>query len=332
MTAPAHPREGRPLQRVADQDRAVLDAVARGRLHHAWLLTGPEGVGKASFAYRAARRLLGGKGPADSLEVSPDDPVSRLISAQSHPDLLVLERETDGGRTKRDITVDQARRLPEFFAKSPAIAPLRVAIVDAMDDLNLNAANALLKTLEEPPGRGVLLLVSHAPGRLLATIRSRCRRLGFAPWPAEALRTFIEDELALPEADAARLAGMAEGAPGRALRLHAAGALEADRAAAELADSLPRFDPARAQAIADTFRGQEAGARLRLFIERLADRCRARALARPGTFAAARWAEARERLLHTLDQAEAVNLDRNDVFWTTMKLLRETVEVEARAC
>ncbi|HEY8004072.1 MAG TPA: DNA polymerase III subunit delta', partial [Phenylobacterium sp.] len=153
MTEPRHPREVFDLTGHEAAEDAFEATRARGRLHHAWLLTGPEGVGKATFAYRAARRLLGA--PADPaygvLGASPDHPVSRHVIARSHPDLLVLERVGEDGKPRKVIPVDDARRLSEFFSKSPASAPHRVAIVDAADDLNINSANALLKTLEEPP-------------------------------------------------------------------------------------------------------------------------------------------------------------------------------------
>jgi DNA polymerase-3 subunit delta' len=179
MDAPPHPRDVFAIDGVEAAELAFLDALDRGRLHHAWLLTGPEGVGKATLAYRMARRLLGARpDPAfGALGSAPTDFVSRQVAARSHPDLMVLERATDDGKARKSIPVDEARLLPAFFANSPAVSPYRVAIIDAADDLNVNAANAVLKTLEEPPARGVILLVSHSPGRLLPTIRSRCRRL-----------------------------------------------------------------------------------------------------------------------------------------------------------
>src|SRR3954470_15143989 len=190
-----HPRRVYELQGQAGAETAFEAARARGRLHHAWLLTGPEGVGKATFAYRAARRLLGAQADPTYgiLGVDPQHPVARQVAARSHPDILVLEREGPDGKARRVIPVDEARRLAEFFSKSPASAPHRVAIVDAADDLNPNAANAILKTLEEPPPRGVLLMVSHAPGRLLPTIRSRCRRLAFQPLGVEATAAFVRN-------------------------------------------------------------------------------------------------------------------------------------------
>ncbi|MGC1304573.1 MAG: DNA polymerase III subunit delta', partial [Caulobacteraceae bacterium] len=206
---PPHPRFSYRLDHIEAPAEAFETALSRGRMHHAWLLTGPEGIGKASFAYRAVRRLLGaapaaGFGP---LGASPDDPASRMIAAQSHPDLIVLERAVEGV-TRKSIPVDEARRLPEFFSKAPAIAAFRAAIIDAADDLNVNAANAVLKTLEEPSGRGVLFLVSHAPGRLLPTIRSRCRRLAFSRWSEPDLAAFARTHCDVDGEDAERLAAM----------------------------------------------------------------------------------------------------------------------------
>src|ERR1700755_3451457 len=193
----AHPREVFELQGHEGPEAEFESARARGRLHHAWLLTGPEGVGKATFAYRAARRLLGAPPEPQRgvLGSDPHHPVSRQVAARSHPDLMVLEREGPDGKPRKVIPVEEARRLAEFFSKSPASAPHRVAIIDAMDDLNVNAANAILKTLEEPPPSGVLLMVSHSPGRLLPTIRSRCRRLAFHGLGLEAAADFVSSRL-----------------------------------------------------------------------------------------------------------------------------------------
>jgi DNA polymerase-3 subunit delta' len=321
--APAHPRDALALEGMAAPAQALTDALARGRLHHAWLLTGPQGVGKASFAYRAARWLLGAQlDPAfGPLGASPDDPVARLVAAESHPDLLVLERNAD----KKAIPVDEARRLPEFFSKAPALAPYRVAIIDAADDLNVNSANAVLKTLEEPPPRGVLFLVSHAPGGLIATIRSRCRRLAFAPWPEDRVAAFAQAHLGIGAAEAAQLAHMAGGAPGRALDLAAVGALEIDAAAGELLARLPGADEASLVALSDKFRGGEGARRFELLLERLSARVH-----EASTAAALRgeadgldgWAAAWRRLEALPREAEALNLDRADVFWSALAELR----------
>lgn len=319
-----HPRDSYRLDDIEAPALAVAQALARGRMHHAWLLTGPEGVGKASFAYRVARRLLGAAdAPAyGPLGADPDDKVSHLVASQSHPDLMVLEREEG----KKAIPVDEARRLPEFFATTPALSPYRVAIVDAADDLNVNAANAVLKTLEEPPPRGVLLLVSHAPGRLLPTIRSRCRRLAFKGWDEARLNAFVEMRTGLSGDDAARVAHMAKGAPGRALQLAAGDALAVDTAAHDLLASLPHGDEGRLLAMADGFRGGEGANRFALLFERLADRVReaatAAALAGGAGEGIEAWAGAWERLEALPARVEALNLDRADAFYSALADLR----------
>lgn len=316
-------RETHTLEGVAVQDAALLDALRRGRLHHAWLLTGPEGVGKAGWAYRAARRLLGAAPLLDgSLDSSPDDPVSRLVAAQAHADLLVLERETSAdGRLKRDINVEAARRLPEFFARTPALAPFRVAIVDSADDLNVSSANALLKTLEEPPPRGVLFLVSHAPGGLLATIRSRCRRLNFPPWPEQSVAKFVQDRTGAPQDLAHRAAVLSGGAPGRALAALTDGGVELDAQAEDLIRSLPHVDEAALGMLADRFRGPEGLSRFLIFLDCLGGHLGTRAQVAPPREAAL-WAEAWSEAGRRASEAEGLNLDRADVLWTTVANLR----------
>lgn len=327
MEPPPHPREVYALEGLIGAESAFLDALGRGRLHHAWLLAGPEGVGKATLAYRMARRLLGAAhDPAFGLlGAAPTDVTSRQVAARSHPDLMVLERATDDGKTRKSIPVDEARRLPEFFANSPAISPYRVAIIDAADDLNVNAANAVLKTLEEPPARGVILLISHAPGKLLPTIRSRCRRL-LVPAPGvEAATRMVSQRAGLGHQEAERLARMAHGAPGRALQLASSGALAVDDAASEILRSLPAIDEGALLALADSFRGSEGAARFELLLERLADQIHAMAtrLAATGSSSALeRWASVWERLVRWPGEAEAINLDRADVFWSVISDLR----------
>ncbi|WP_334163148.1 DNA polymerase III subunit delta' [Phenylobacterium sp.] len=325
-----HPREVFELEGQQAAEEAFEAARARGRLHHAWLLTGPEGVGKATFAYRAARRLLGA--PADPrhgiLGSDPDHPVSRQVMARSHPDILVLEREGPDGKPRKVIPVDDVRRLAEFFSKSPASAPHRVAIVDAADDLNVNAANALLKTLEEPPPRGVLLMVSHSPGRLLPTIRSRCRRLALPPLSLEEAAAFVRDRIEVTEEDALRLSRMAGGAPGKALALAAGQALAMDDAARALLADLPQMDEAMALSLADRFRGGEGQAQFNLLLDRLADRVHAMSLdrAREGRGPLDRWALAWETLQRLPREVEALNLDRTDALFTALRELRQAAQ------
>lgn len=325
MSALRHPRDVYEQEGAEAAERAWLEAVERGRLHHAWLLAGPEGVGKATFAHRAARRLLGARAHPGrgELGADPDDPVSRLIAARSHPDLLVIERGGEESKSKRAILVDDARRLPEFFSKSPSVAPWRVAIIDAADDLTNEAANAVLKTLEEPPPRGVVLLVAHAPGRLLPTIRSRCRRLSFAPWPVERIADFLQRVADADPSEASRLAELSRGAPGRALTLLARGALELDAAAAELLEG-QGASGARIQALVDKLRGGEGAERFGLLMDLLADRLRTAAVAHvvddPGR--AERLSEVWERVVALPGEVEAVNLDRGEALWTTAAEIR----------
>lgn len=308
-----HPRDRFDLQPDQAAERAFTDALSRGRLHHAWMLTGTEGVGKATFAYRAARRLLGAEPDPSRGELGarPTDPVSQLVTAQSHPDLLVLERAGEGTKLKRNISVDQARELPEFFAMSPSRARYRVAIIDAADDLNMNAANALLKVLEEPPERGVLLLVTHAPGRLLPTIRSRCRRLNFPNWSIEALAELVGRQAGLDHEDAHRIAAMAAGSPGAALTLAGDQMLELDRLARAWVDE-GRSDVAEEIAQAAKFRGAEGAENFDRLFDRLLAAVKDRAAASRGREAAA-WSETWSRLSILPDQVSGINLDRADV-------------------
>jgi DNA polymerase-3 subunit delta' len=321
-----HPREVFAYEQGEAVEQPFLDALGRGRLHHAWLLSGPEGVGKATFAYRAARRLLGAKpDPTHGLlGASPQDVVCRQIIARAHPDLMVLERVGEDGKPRKVIPVDDARRLPEFFSKAPGSAPFRVAIVDSVDDMNPNAANALLKTLEEPPERGVLFLISHAPGGLLPTIRSRCRRLTFRPWPNDAAVAFAQRHADLTEESAIRLARMAKGSPGRTLDLAAREALAMDDVAHDLLVRLPDVDRSALLALAESFRGAEGFSRFELLIERLADQVHTMEAdsVLTGPVASDRWGAAWERLLNLPREVEGLNLDRADALWSAVSALR----------
>jgi DNA polymerase-3 subunit delta' len=239
---------------------------------------------------------------------------------------MVLEREAEDGKARKYIPVDDARRLPEFFSKAPASAPFRVAIIDAADDMNINAANALLKTLEEPPARGVLFLVSHAPGGLIATIRSRCRRLAFPAWDEARVTAFLQARTGMDAESALRLTRMSRGAPGRALQMAEGGALDADAVAREILTRLPDADEAALLAVADSFRGAEGQKRFELLFDRLQEQVRAMATraAEEGPSADTdRWARAWDSLISLPREAEAVNLDRADAFFTAIGRLRQ---------
>jgi DNA polymerase-3 subunit delta' len=212
---------------IIGQDRAVEQftaAWASRKLHHAWLVAGPKGVGKASFARAAARRVLAdAAGPAFDLsgvETPSDHSIVKLIDAGSHPDMRWLERlpKERGEGLARNISVDQVRSLSELFDLSPALSDWRVAVIDTVDELEASGANALLKMLEEPPANCLFLLVSHAPGRLLPTIRSRCRKLDFQPLDDAAMTSVLEAQApSLSGAERERIISMSFGSAGRAL-------------------------------------------------------------------------------------------------------------------
>lgn len=212
---------------IVGQDKAVEQfaaAWATRKLHHAWLLAGPRGVGKASFAQAAARRVLAdAAGPASTLPgIATDDghPTVRLVEAGSHPDMRRLERLVNEktGNLARNISVDQVRSLSELFDLSPAMSDWRAVIIDSVDELEPSGANALLKMLEEPPPNSIFFLVSHAPGRLLPTIRSRCRKLDFQALDDDAMTSIVDTHApGTSAAERAKVIAMAFGSAGRAL-------------------------------------------------------------------------------------------------------------------
>ena len=214
---------------ILGQDRAVdqFATAWKGRaLHHAWLLAGPRGVGKASFSRAAATRVLAdAAGPAveaEGLDTPEEHRMAKLVEAGSHPDLRWLERlpREKGEGLARNITVDQVRSLGDLFDLTPALSPWRVVVIDSIDDLEKSAANALLKMLEEPPANTIFFLVTHAPGRLLPTIRSRCRRLDFQALSDDAMASVLAK--CLPEQkefERKRVVAAAGGSVGRAIAL-----------------------------------------------------------------------------------------------------------------
>lgn len=215
---------------ILGQDRAIeafSAAWQSRRLHHGWLLAGPKGVGKASFAREAATRVLAeAAGPPiglPRLETPSDHPIARLLAAGSHPDFRLLERlERPTGGLARNISVDQVRSLGDLLSVTPSMSPWRAIVIDAADDLEASAANALLKMLEEPPSNTLFFLVSHAPGRLLPTIRSRCRRLDFGRLSPDVMTSLLSrSEQGVFATAPSHLAELANGSIGRALDIAA---------------------------------------------------------------------------------------------------------------
>jgi DNA polymerase-3 subunit delta' len=325
-------------------ERTLIDAMRLGRMHHAWLITGAEGIGKATLAFRFARRLLAGDPApasagqgavaADTLALDPANPVFRRVVAGGHADMLTIERAWDEKtkRRKRDIAVDDVRKINGFMALTPAEGGWRVAVVDGAEDLNQNSANALLKILEEPPARAVLILVCSALGRLPATIRSRCRQLRLSPLSDDVMRRLLA--LYLPERgqdDRDRLITLAEGSIGRALAI----ADEDGIAVAALVDSLlaalPDVPPGRGHHVADVLGRNENG--FRLFTDQLItgiaamvrDTVRGRADPEQQRLAALRpleaWGEVWQGLLRLQDETERFALDKRQALVTCVGML-----------
>ncbi len=256
---------------------AFVQAMASGSLHHAWLLTGPQGVGKASFARMAAIRMLaegaGAGGLPPGLDVPEGNATRALVEAGSHPDYRVLARlpkdpEKPDQDIARSITIAQVRTLQPLFATTPSMSSRRVVVIDAIDDLERGGANALLKNLEEPPQGTIFLLVSHAPGRLLPTIRSRCRLLRFeALGDGEVAAAIRAVQPEADEAEVAALVRVSDGAPGRALRYAGLDVAGIDEAIARIAGEGDRDNSQRLR-LAKSLGGKGAQARYEAFLDR----------------------------------------------------------------
>lgn len=248
-------------------ERTLLDAYRGGRVPHAWLIGGPAGIGKATLAYRFARFVLAHPDPAaaavqaaDSLAVDAAHAVTRRIAAQAQGDLLVLERTVgDTGKLRTRIVVDDVRRSVSFFGSTSGEGGWRIAIVDSVDELNKESANALLKVLEEPPARALLLLVSHAPGRVLPTLRSRCRMLPLRPLSADDVARAASAALGrnADEPDLRAAASAADGSVARALMLLEGSALALRQRVLDLLAQLPHPDKRALHALGDALGGTE---------------------------------------------------------------------------
>ncbi|MEZ5998432.1 MAG: hypothetical protein R3B98_07040 [Hyphomonas sp.] len=225
-----------PLYGHADAERIFAEAVQGGRMHHAWLIEGPSGIGKSRFATRIAAWLLGARGPAGApFDAPASDPVMSRVLSGGHPDLRYLALEiNDKGRLKQDISVDQTRAFNEFFSFKPAMGGWRVGIVDALDSMNRASANAILKTLEEPPPAAALLLLSHGTRPVLPTIRSRCRTIRLSLLSAQDAATALKSAGFESEAD------VAHGRPGLAISRASESCQLARNAAQALLKSMPR--------------------------------------------------------------------------------------------
>jgi DNA polymerase-3 subunit delta' len=349
------PRENPDFVGHTGAEAVLLDAYYSHRLPHAWLICGPRGIGKATLAYRFARFVLARKpgmvegagglfgeslAPArpETLELAPGDPVFRRVAGGGHADLRTVERSSDKktGKLRSVIVVDDVRGIGDFLSLTPAEGGWRVVIIDAADDMNRNAANAVLKVLEEPPPRALLLLVSHNPGRLLPTIRSRCRRLVLKALSEEAVGALLARYCPeLSETDRDDLGWLAEGSIGRGLTMAGIGGVEIYRDLLGLLETLPQLDVAALHRIGDRVGkpGADEAFRtladlLRLWLSRLilfgartdagndtglAPRERALMQRLTGAGDLDRWLQVWEKINDLLARSDGANMDRKQM-------------------
>jgi len=324
-----HPRE---TFRLIGQDEALARAaraIRSGQPPQGWLLTGPPGIGKATFAYRMSRYLLGygatDAGPQD-LSVPTNDPVSLQVSAGAHPGLLVLKRGLNPktGKLMTETSVDVIRRLSGFFGMTSGAGGWRIAIVDTADEMSDQAANALLKALEEPPARSMLMLLSNAPGKLLPTIRSRCQRLDLRPLDETVLAVELIQHLPkMKDADRNALAKLAGGSLGAALALADEDTLVLARDASRTVGEAPMPNVTALFALAD--RVGRTSDRLPMFggflIEALEERIRVRAQAE-GAAGLRPWIGALEQVRANFDRADALHLEPRQTIVSSIRAIQ----------
>lgn len=359
-----HPRETARLLGQGEAEQGFLTAYNSGRLHHGWLITGPRGVGKATLAWRLARFLLatpplegGGllgdaPAPPETLDIEPDHPVVRRSMQGAEPGLFVLRRGPNdkGDKLSADIRVNEVRKLREFFGLSASDGGRRVVIVDAADEMNTQAANALLKMLEEPPKRATMLLVSHQPSRLLPTIRSRCRELRLSPLAPPDLAQALEAAGADPGPDAEALGELAGGSVGEAMRLSELGGLKIYEDLVAIFAQAPRYDRARAITLANSAPGAANAPRydlilhlFDLFLSRLARTGAGRpplieaapgeaqlfARLAPDAYGARLWAERAQEISSRAAHGRGVNLDPAALILDMVFRINETASQRA---
>ncbi len=355
-----HPRETRFLHGQEAAEQALADALASGRIHHGWLFAGPEGIGKATLAYRFAAYALarpeergGTEGPLSLTEKSP---ALRLIRAMSHPGLLIIRRpySMKDKRFAANIPVDEVRKLRGFLAHtaggnaSAGAAVQRVVIVDQADELNISSANALLKSLEEPPPQTLFLLITSQPGRLLPTIRSRCRTLTLPELSADSMRAaavqaLTAADLEPPEgADWQQLTHMARGSVRRLLGLLSGDGLKLSERVYALMEALPKVDWNAVHTLGDELGSTAAEQKFEAFFDLLLDLTAALARAAAtgegtpreialaqrlvGNGGVAAWAELWQTIGRRKAEVQALNLDRKGLILEVIGLLRAVAQ------
>jgi DNA polymerase-3 subunit delta' len=305
-------------------------------MHHAWLFAGPQGIGKATLAYRLARFILEHPDPRQvqdysTLYVPPEAGVARRIVSRGHPDLLVLERQFDPKRErlKSEIVIEDAREASEFFSRTAGAGGWRICIVDSADDLNSASANALLKILEEPPQRSLFLLISHRPGALLSTIRSRSLRLDLRPLTDEETLAVVKDVYGgegQDESALARAAALSGGSPGRALELlNNKGAEIFDTFRSTIAER-GGLQPAEQFRLADRFSGRDGAEEFDIFCELLLNWAAGEARRFATVEKGSALAGAHEEIAHSIRLTNALNLDRRQAILDAMSRLEEAMK------
>jgi len=330
-----HPRRRTRLIGHETAEQQLLRSYRSGRMHHAWLFAGPRGIGKATLAYRLARFILDHPDPRQvqdysTLYVPPEAGVARRIVSRGHPDLLVLERQFDPKRErlKSEIVIEDAREASAFFARTAGEGGWRICIVDSADDLNSASANALLKILEEPPARCLFLLISHRPGALLSTIRSRSLRIDLRPLTGEETLAVIKD-VSGEGADTnelERAAILSAASPGRALEFLAnkgAEIFESFRTAISERGSL---QPAEQFRLADRFAGRDGAQDFDVFCELLLDWTAGEARRWAQANKGAAMAGAHGEIAHSIRLTNALNLDRRQAILDAMSRLEEAMK------
>ncbi len=349
-----HPRETSLLFGHEAAEQQLAATFASGRMHHGWMISGLSGIGKATLAYRFARHILARPGERDpagnSLEIGADTVAARQVLALSHPGLLLIRRPWDpkGKRFTASIPIDEVRRLRSFVTLTAGGGTHRAVIVDSADELNVNAANALLKSLEEPPPSTFFLLITSEPGRLLPTLRSRCRTLDLKPLSdanlkRAAMKAMEHSDGEPPGAsDWVRLLALSEGSVRRLLLLWTGDGLKLGERLQKLFQGLPVVDWSLVHTLGDELGSGAAVQKFEMFFDLLLQllarmvRARARGLAdsAEGRLAArlipearlATWAELWETVVREKGDAMALNLDRKSLILDTFR----RIEMAAR--
>jgi len=329
------PRETVSLYGHQDAETTLLDAYRGGQFPHAWLIGGPHGIGKVTLAYRMARFVLAhplASSPAvqnaSSLAVDEEHPAARRIAAGAHGGLLVLERTlNDKGVLRTEISVNDTRETLPFFGSTSAEGGWRVCIVDTVDELNANSANALLKVLEEPPAQSLFLLASHAPGRVLPTILSRCRKLPLRPLDAADVARAAADATGSSPDDEALVAaaGRADGSVARALTLLGGETLGLQQKTEALLRTLPQLDPKGMHGLGDSLAGNDRAAFL-AFVDTLERWMGAQLRGGAGDLPRlARLSEVWENISRAVRETQEFNLERKPLVFSVFGMLAEAM-------